>query len=75
MTRLFNFLIACGSFPHLRSAHKNVKKFVVISNCLTIGNTSCEKCFQHASVPSTEFKLIKVHQSLIKIQIKTYWNI
>ena len=52
--RLFNLLIICRRFSHLRSAYGNVIKYVGIPNCLTIASTSHKNCFQYAGVPLTE---------------------
>ena len=50
---LFNLLMAYGSFSYLRSAHENVRKYVGISNCLTIVSIPYKNCFQYSGVPLT----------------------
>ena len=51
---MFDLLILYVSSSHLRSAHHNVRKYVGISNFLTIANTLNKNCFQHTGVPLTE---------------------
>ena len=52
--RLFTLLTIYGSSSHLSSAHDIVRKYLGISNYLTIVSTSFKNFFQYADVPLTE---------------------
>ena len=52
---IFFWLVLTDNWLLFRSlAHDNVRKYLDVSNCLTIASASYENCFQYAGVPLTE---------------------
>ena len=52
---MVNLLIIYRSYPHLKSVHENIRKYVGIPNCLAMASTPYKNCFQYAGVRLAEF--------------------